>query len=277
MVKKLSAADSSRLERALATWERWREAPKKLPELHSQLGGDSNSSFVVTDGASRWVLRLNNPITDSGINRENERLALLAAFEAGLSPPPIFQSDEILVTPFLAGRPATLADLGKIGNLFSRIHALPLRLTPIDLLQHLHGYYEQASPDAVLTDCYRHIVESYLPDSVDLKPCHNDCLLPNIIASGQELRVLDWEYAAQADPAYDIAVFSTTYDLDRGQLVSLLSAYDASGESIEDLLFRIAYFEKYYRLIEILWWRLRGRDMGVELGVLFKSLDISNS
>lgn len=266
MVKKLSAEDRSRLERALSSWERWRPVPANLPELVRQLGGDSNLSYLVSDGAMYWVLRLNNPITDSGIDRGNERLALLAAHEAGIAPMPSFQSSELLVTPFVRGQQATLDDLPRIGALFSQIHALPVNLEPIDLRQHLHNYYEMASPDPVLRDCYRRVVQLYPEDAVHLKPCHNDCLLPNIIESEQGTTVIDWEYAAAADPAYDLAVFSGTYGLGREGLLRLLAGYGgAGGVELEGLFSRVRYFEKYYRLIEILWWGLRGREMEAEL------------
>lgn len=269
MVKKLSTQDRGRLDQALASWRHWRPAPTALPKVVRQLGGDSNVSLVVTDGSRQWVLRLNNSVTDAGINRDNERLALLAGHKAGIAPRPSFLSDELLVTPFITGEQAALDDLPGIGALFGQIHALPVELEPIDLLQHLGDYYESVAPDSVLRDCYEQIVESYPQDVVDLKPCHNDCLLPNIVESRQGLIVLDWEYAAAADPAFDLGVFCGTYGLGEAQLESLLSAYAVQEARLaEGLLARIRYFEKYYRLIEILWWGSRGRTMRVELDVL---------
>lgn len=273
MVKKLSAEDRNRLTGALACWESWREGPELPPELITQLGGDSNLSFVVSDGSGLWVLRLNNPQKDIGINRDNERVALAAAHADGISPMPSFHSGEVLVTPFLAGQQATLEKLSEIGGLFSRIHSLAIELAPIDLLRHLKCYYESATPEPLLTDCYQHIVDIYPEENIESKPCHNDCLLPNIIESGQGLNVIDWEYAAAADPAYDIAVFSATYGLSGEQLRLLFSAYDPDGVlDGESLMSRINYYEKYYRLIEILWWGIRDRRMEGRLEALAQSL-----
>lgn len=273
MVKKLSAEERNRLKQALASWESWREGPELLPEVITQLGGDSNLSFVVSDGSGRWVLRLNNPLRDIGINRDNERLALQAAHEAGISPLPNFHSSEVLVTPFLAGQQASLENLPQIGGLFYRIHSLPITLTPINLLQHLKNYYQKATPEPLLKDCYQHIVDLYPTEIVDLKPCHSDCLLPNMIALEHGLTIVDWEYAAAADPAYDLAVFSATYDLNQAQLRLLLSAYDPDSLlDAERLLPRIEYYEKYYRLIEILWWSIRHRPMKAQLESLAHSL-----
>lgn len=269
MVEKLSAEDRGRLNQALASWESWSPAPSSLPKLVTQLGGDSNLSFVVSDGIGQWVLRLNNQFQDSGINRSNEWAALQAASKAGISPLPNFHNSEVLLTPFIVGKQATLVDLSDIGRLFSRIHSLDVELAPIDLLEHLNNYYEKAEANSLLRECHQHIVDFYPQEIVELKPCHNDCLLPNMIRSEQGLQLLDWEYAAAVDPAYDLAVFSAAYGLDEGQLGVLLAGYGQEGVlDVESLKGRISYFEKYYCLVEVLWYGLRGRDMGVELGVL---------
>lgn len=273
MAKKLSAEDRSRLRQALGSWEGWRPVPKKQPEVITQLGGDSNLSFVVSDGLMRWVLRLNNPRSDLGINRDNERLALQAAHVVGISPLPNFDSNEVLVTPFITGQQARLENLLQIGALFGQIHSLVIELAPIDLKQHLKNYYEKVTPEPLLKDCYQHIVDLYPEGSVNLKPCHNDCLLPNMIESQHGFYIIDWEYAAAADPAYDLAVFSSTYKLNQAQLRSLLSAYDPDNVlDTESLVSRIEYYEKYYRLIEILWWNMRGRSPGIELEALAEGL-----
>tara|TARA_B110000858_G_scaffold135140_1_gene153683 strand:- start:5146 stop:5973 length:828 start_codon:yes stop_codon:yes gene_type:complete len=274
MAKKLSAEDRLRLTQALASWESWREGPKQLPEVITRLGGESNLSFVVSDGAMRWVLRLNNPQRDIGINRDNERLALEAAHGAGISPLPSFHGSEVLVTPLLVGPQAALENLSQIGGLFSRIHSLAIELAPIDLLQHLKNYYEQVTAEPLLRDCYQHIVALYPKENVEFKPCHNDCLLENMIESKNGLCVIDWEYAAAADPAYDLAVFSSSYGLSRARMDLLLSAYDSeSNLQLASLMARIEYYEKYYRLIEILWWRIRGQRMEGRLESLALSLE----
>ena len=116
-------------------------------------------------------------------------------------------------------------------------------------------------------------MDLYPKESIELKPCHNDCLLPNMINSEKGLFLIDWEYAAATDPAYDLAVFSSTYNLDRERKNVLLSAYALDGNfQTEGLLARIEYFEKYYRLIEILWWDVRGQRMEGRLESLAQDL-----
>jgi thiamine kinase len=273
MVEKLSAENRDRLARALNSWETWSPKPQGLPKVISVLGGESNHSFVVSDGSARWVLRLNNQITDSGINRDNERLAMLAAQEVGISPAACVIDEDVLVTPLLAGEHATLDDLSPIGELFGRIHSMTVELEPIELLQHLSDYYEKATPDSMVDECYQRIVTLHPKEIVEAQPCHNDLLLPNLILSDNGLQAIDWEYAAAADPAYDLAVFTSTYELSAEQLQSLLAAYGPGGSvDMQSIASRIKYYEYFYRLIEILWWRLRDRPMREELKILKKSL-----
>ncbi|MFK7865354.1 MAG: phosphotransferase [Pseudohongiellaceae bacterium] len=272
MAQKLSAENSARVRQALASWQQWQPCPEKLPELVEQLGGDSNLSFKVDDGLSQWVLRLNNPNKDSGINRANERLAIEAAHAKGLSPQLCFSGDDFLVTPFVQGKSPLLKNFSQFGQLFSHIHSLPVELASIDLLDHLKNYYQKVPPDSLLATCYQHLVATYPADSVELKPCHNDCLLPNMLETGKGIFLLDWEYAAAVDPAYDLAVFTTSYALSPDQMDSLLAGYDPRLADTRSLRLRITYYEKYYRLIEILWWRIRKRPMREQLQLLTDSL-----
>ena len=73
--------------------------------------------------------------------------------------------------------------------------------------------------------------------------------------------------------AYDLAVFSSTYKLGQAQLRLLLSAYDSDSIlDVQSLISRIEYYEKYYRLIEILWWNIRHQPMKSQLESLAYSL-----
>ena len=76
--------------------------------------------FPNTDAMERCIVhremnqheyvRFGNPAQDV----LNERLALLAAHEAGIAPMPSYQSSELLVTPFVRGQQATLDDLPRM-------------------------------------------------------------------------------------------------------------------------------------------------------------------
>ena len=59
--------------------------------------------------------------------------------------------------------------------------------------------------------------------------CHNDLVAENII-SAPEIRFLDWEYACDNDPLFDLAIVVAHHDLSERQAGVLLDAYfDGDG------------------------------------------------
>ena len=59
--------------------------------------------------------------------------------------------------------------------------------------------------------------------------CHNDLVVANII-NAPETRFLDWEYACDNDPLFDLATVTAHHELTSRQRDTLLDAYfDGDG------------------------------------------------
>lgn len=247
---------TKRVKKIVSTWESWHSQPVAQPKLIRQLGGYTNLSFLVTDGQSRWVVRLNGDRRDAGISQSNEMSAITAAHLAGIAPGIAFQGEDFLVVEYVSGEKPNLDDIAEIGALFADVHSLNVTIQPIDLLKHLGTYHRQVAPDIDITQCFQEIMALEPVEKCSLVPCHQDLTLDNMIKTDNGIAVIDWEYAALSDPAYDLAVFSYSHELDAAQLSDLLANYNRVKI---DLRYRIRYFEKVYALIEILWWLDRGK------------------
>src|SRR2546425_298338 len=57
------------------------------------------------------------------------------------------------------------------------------------------------------------------------RSCHNDLLLGNFLDDGQQIRIVDWEYAAMGDPFFDLGNFAAHLSLSDDQETMLLDAY----------------------------------------------------
>jgi thiamine kinase-like enzyme len=77
----------------------------------------------------------------------------------------------------------------------------------------------------------RHLaVVEAAPGPMNLCCCHNDLVAENIIAM-PGIRFLDWEYACDNDPLFDLAVVVAHHELSERQVQVLLDAYfDGDGE-----------------------------------------------
>ena len=80
--------------------------------------------------------------------------------------------------------------------------------------------------------------------------CHNDLVAENIIST-PDILLLDWEYACDNDPLFDIAVVVAHHGLSAGQADVLLDAYfDGDGDSWRH---QLAIQQRLYNALNCLW------------------------
>jgi thiamine kinase-like enzyme len=278
MAENLSQLDRQRLDAALALWQQWCPRPASKPQLISRLGGESNVSFLVTDGTQQWALRLNAEGPSLGVNRQSERAAHSAAAQAGLAPSVVYCSAEVLVTPFIAGEKPSLTKLSAIGGLLRQVHELPIELPalkPLDYLQQnllAARPYQGQADSKLIEDCAQWLAQHFPNEPITTVPCHNDCLLANLVSADSVLQLIDWEYAAVMDPAFELAVVCAGNTLNEAEKTQLFEGYGL--EKIDtQFLQRLHYYQAYYGLLEILWWRRRGSPQKAELDCLLRFLD----
>ena len=109
-----------------------------------------------------------------------------------------------------------------------------------------------ADPDMV-RDCVQRVESSPLPPN--LCCCHNDLVVANIINT-PEVRFLDWEYACDNDPFFDLATVVAHHKLSSEQSDYLLDAYfDGDGKRWREQLARQA---SVYEALLWLWEASRG-------------------
>ena len=126
--------------------------------------------------------------------------------------------------PGEAGAP----EAGAAVKLLHRLHALPLcghRFSPAAMIRR----YRQAlgaglAPELALLSHRCEDVSRALEEDAELRLCHNDCVAKNWVRSGTgALRLIDFEFAGDNDPAFDLATLSL--DVDLGALAPRVEAY----------------------------------------------------
>jgi aminoglycoside phosphotransferase (APT) family kinase protein len=255
----------------------WREALAHVPgagsgtapDVQVLAGGTANASYRVQTGQGAFVVRLHEPyVLDLGVDRRREALLHAAAAAAGLASR-ILAADpqgRYLVTQFLEGAPWQEADfddetrLWALAQTLRALHALPApRVPPLDLGALLERHVAQiAAQDAAA-------VQELLPQVARARTIlarqaqagraaciiHGDLTHSNVIGSGRP-RLIDWEYAAVADPLADLACLVAYYPRVLGHAAQLLRRCGlAESASLPEL----ADLAGIYRLLSTLWYR----------------------
>jgi len=267
MGQELSTTD--RLTHTLAQWSSWKVCPARQPELLRKLGGKSNDAFLVSDGSSQFVVRINRPAGNLGVDRRRELQILEDIAAREYAPCVVYGNQEVLVTRYASGghpdRDGYRSWLVEAGRLFRAIHETPTRVTStLDPLNRAVRYFHAIdNPGRLVSECVEVLLQRprVTPDKICL--CHNDLLAENIIANQDGWIAIDWEYAAPGDPVFDLAVLVEILGADDEGVELLLAGYGAelSREQLD-------YYRDLYRLIDILWWRLKEPRRPVVPGLL---------
>jgi thiamine kinase-like enzyme len=199
-------------------------------------GGLTNRTWRVTRGDRRGVLKVDERPRQAPFNSriEEARIQSMAA-ERGLAGPVCHVEEGALLTAWIDGdvwEPAHLADGDNIERLAAalrQLHALPLSGRSFDSTIAARRYVasiDQHDP-AIVSHCTRIIASMRRPGNLCF--CHNDLVAANIVDAGA-LMFLDWEYACDNDPFFDLATIVEHHELDDSLAVRLLDAYfDGDG------------------------------------------------
>lgn len=189
-------------------------------EVQALGGGLTNRNYCLTCGAERFVLRVAGENSELlGIDRQTEYDCARAAFGAGIAPEVLefYPEHKALLTRFVPGRVLTV----------NSIRNPPMLRRVVAALRQYHeaaGGAGAFSAFDTVRRYYAHAVQRQVTFPADIGPaleklnrieqevgapgqlcfCHNDLLASNLIYDGQEMWILDWEYAGKGDLFFDL-------------------------------------------------------------------------
>lgn len=238
-------------------------------DIQALAGGTHNATFRVRTGQGAFVVRLHEPFTaELGVDRRREAVLHAAAARAGLASR-VLAADpagRYLVTQFLPGTTWRAADMDNaarveaLAQTLAQLHALPAPAVPaLDLHALLKAHVARiAAQDAAagrelvpqLTRA-RDILARQADANRPACIIHGDLTHSNLIGPQRPL-LIDWEYAAVADPLADLACLVAYYPQVLSHGAALLRSCGLSGAASLAALEELAWV---YRLLSNLWYR----------------------
>ncbi|WOP17740.1 choline kinase family protein [Raineyella sp. LH-20] len=229
--------EERRVEEAIAAIAEWRSAEVSFCPVS---GGISNSNWridVVGDPVA-YFLKIPGEGSEEYIDRVNSHEAARRAGAMGIGPRVVHVDSEtgVEVIEFLEGyRACTNADLKNI-DIARRIIGRHREFQASGLLPHtktvfdtIDGYVQQIHTlgvrlpnfaGRVLAE-YASARDAFMASGLDIVPCHNDPMPGNfLVAEGRPLRMIDFEFAANNERAYELAVMTTEFFYDEPTLLA---------------------------------------------------------
>ena len=218
-----------------------------VPLAVTRLGGLTNRNFRIDSPEGSLVLRLPGEGTGDYIDRRAEAYNARVASAAGVNAEILYFNPDngIMVTRWLEAQTMSceafqsLGAVERAGRALARLHAAPAFQGRFELFEQIDRYRTVlAGRSAVLPEGYTGALEQFVRvrealerHPVPLAPCHCDPLVENFLDSGESMSIIDFEYAGNNDPMWDLGDLAVEGEFSAIQEQVLLQAYFDSEPS----------------------------------------------
>ncbi|HGE8383003.1 TPA: phosphotransferase, partial [Serratia marcescens] len=148
----------------------------------------------------------------------------------------------------------------------AELHRRPLSGYRLDLRRQFLRYWPQLDTRRVTPAwlrLQRHFLLSVPPQPLRLAPLHMDIHPGNLLATGEGLRLIDWEYAADGDVALDIAALFRGNGWSAGQQQRFLQHYARQGyHDAARLQAQVRGWLPWVDYLMLLWFEVRWQQSG---------------
>jgi len=208
-----------------------------------RLGGLTNRNYKIDCHHGSYVLRLAGEGTSEYINREVEFNNATIASNAGVNAEIIYfdTATGTMICRYIDNAVTldidTLRDIGVVqrtGRAFRKLHDCGQEFQGnFDLFEQIDQYLDVINKlDAKLPDGYEQVQQeaeqvraALTAHSLPVSPCHCDPMVENCIDNGKMVYIIDFEYAGNNDPMWDLGDISVEGDFTAQQDKALLAAY----------------------------------------------------
>lgn len=259
----------STLQTLIKDWALWPNLCESKPQAKHftpLTNGLTNENWLLQGSQQKYVLRLNaNNAHALHLNRHAEWHIHNCISEHGLCKAYVFrqQNDIYWIRPFMKGDTlkekiesnAEFLDndlLEKIAGKFKFLHSIPTSKSwpEINHQKRINHYWQQIFKASGISDTV-HTKLNKLKESLSTcttysnytpSLCHMDGNTNNWIIDKNDIYLIDWEYAALANPLWDLAEFCLSCSLNKKQTQFFLQNYGIKNlESFEHAKTQMTY------------------------------------
>lgn len=230
------------VETALSRIDLFKDVPMKEVSA-TRLGGLTNRNYEIKGPVGHFVLRIpgegTGDIIDRGVEEHNARIAAQAGVNAEVI---FFDAREGTMLCRYVENSVTMSaqgfkDLGAVeraAHAFRRLHTCGHSFrTRFELFEQIDSYLAVVKKlKAPIPDGYAEVqreaeaVRAALgAHELPVAPCHCDPLAENFLDIGDRMFIIDFEYAGNNDPMWDLGDLSVEGEFDQKQDEIFLNAY----------------------------------------------------
>ncbi|MFT3731929.1 MAG: choline kinase family protein [Hyphomicrobium sp.] len=269
----MEVQEDTRLQEAISRVPQLKTFPRAELQI-KKVGGLTNRNYQITAGPDVYVLRVPGEGTEQYVDRGADEQAGRITSDIGVNANLVFYEtgtgvqltrfveDALMMTP---ERFKDLEACSRAGRIFSKLHRsgavfhkefndVEKAQEYLDVLKSMGGKFPDGYDDLQKEAL---VVRKALKDAnMPLVPSHNDPVPENFLNTRDRLYLLDWEFAGNNDPMWDLGDLSVEAYFDEAQDRAMLTAYN-SGEFSDRLYSRMILQKAMVFLLWTLWGALQ--------------------
>ena len=224
--------------------------------------GQTHNAFLLTLRDRRALCKVDTEPRTGVVNSRIEEAAIQRRVAAsGLSPSVLYADEHCIVTEYAEAEVLNAGDLlsvelvATLGTRLSELHSQPLTGRRFDAAAAGRVYASTIADTETAERCLAII--NAMDEDDDLVFSHNDLVAGNILRADRIL-FIDWEYACDNSPLFDVATILAHHALDVDSARALLET--RFGDSSSKLMARLMTHVRGYRALYWLWLANRNPD-----------------
>ncbi|MBD2791062.1 phosphotransferase [Xenorhabdus szentirmaii] len=234
------------------------------------LTGLTQASYYITDGIRQMVGRAQTPFSKTlGVNRHRENKILRNLSITGISPKVIAMCGSWLFLEWLQGTKiaseifSSPALQYSLAQSIALLHNQPRLGYPLQLKQQIAFQWQQIDRRRLSPGwlrLHKYFMATKLPEALKIAPAHMDIHPDNVLMTEEGLKLIDWEYAADVDIGFSLAVLFMGNQWNEIQQQTFLDYYclQASGYSdIKQLKLHIEQWKPWVNYMALMWYEAR--------------------
>lgn len=240
--------------------------------IHNLHKGLTNQNYILRIDDASFIVRIPHQDQANIVNRHNEFLALQALKDTDIDVRTIYYDEKsgYKITSYVEDAYDFDAYPGadklvRVAQLMKKFHSLQkhihVRFDPVERYQSYRSHVSMFLYDVA---AYEPIVAQAATMQFESVLCHNDWVAGNILFTKQHTYLIDYEYASDNDPLFDVMSFLSENKIVDPSQRELFYTYYFDGIT-DALRNRLQIWESYHNLLWCMWammmWEHRHDDV----------------
>jgi thiamine kinase-like enzyme len=221
--------------------------------------GLTNDIYYTTINNINCVVRVPKEDVDMIINTTNEKkvLPLIKNTDLDVEELYYFEDSRVRITKYVESfefnEIKSEKSIIEVAKLLKKFHNYKFKInSEFDIIEMFYKYYNSIKNPLFNIDKYLNILD----DIKDIKNehilCHNDLVSGNLLFTDSKTYLIDYEYAADNDPLFDLTSFTTENNLSDQESKMFYNEY--FNNNISSIISKqIIIFERFQNLLWLCW------------------------